>query len=42
LNQGVSGNTNDWGTVPGSTATNTAAITIPATNLNGYYRLVYP
>jgi hypothetical protein len=42
LNQGVSGNTNDWGTVPGSTATNTMAIPIAMTNLNEYYRLVYP
>jgi hypothetical protein len=42
LNQGVSGNTNDWGTVAGSTVTNTMAISIVATNLDAYYRLVYP
>ena len=42
LNNGVSVNTNDWATVAGSTATNTAAITILKTNLNEYYRLVYP
>ncbi len=42
LNKGVSGNIADWGTVAGSTATNTAAIVITKTNLNDYYRLVYP
>ena len=42
LNKGVSGNPSDWGTVAGSTATNTAAIIITKTNLNDYYRLVYP
>ena len=42
LSTGVSGNTNDWGTVAGSTATNTAAITITNSILNEYYRLVYP
>jgi hypothetical protein len=42
LNKGVSSNTNDWGSVPGSmsiTATNIGII--KATN-NAYYRLVYP
>jgi hypothetical protein len=38
----VSGNTNDWGTVPGSTTTNAASISILNTNLNDHYRLVYP
>ncbi|MDB6019387.1 MAG: Autotransporter-associated beta strand repeat protein [Pedosphaera sp.] len=42
LNKGVSSLTNDWGTVSGSTATNSASITILKTNLNEYYRLVYP
>jgi hypothetical protein len=42
LNLGVSGNPNDWGTVPGSAATNTLTIPIVSTNLNSYYRLVYP
>ena len=43
LNKGVSGNINDWGTVPGSqsiTATNIAIIKTGVTNL--YYKLVYP
>ena len=46
LQKGVSGNTNDWGTVPGSsTATNTATVTIDrnwTTTTNEYFRLVYP
>lgn len=42
LNLGVSGNLNDWGTVAGSTATNTAAITITKTNHDEFYRLIYP
>ncbi len=42
LNKGISGNLADWGTVAGSTATNTAAITITKTNTNEFYRLVYP
>jgi hypothetical protein len=42
LNLGVSDNSNDWATVPGSTLTNTASISILTTNLNEYYRLVYP
>ena len=43
LNKGVSGNTNDWGTVAGSqslTATNLAIIKTGVTNQ--YYKLVYP
>ncbi|MDD5141796.1 MAG: autotransporter-associated beta strand repeat-containing protein [Verrucomicrobiales bacterium] len=42
LDKGVSGNTNDWGTVAGSTATNKATITITNSVRNEYYRLVYP
>jgi len=42
LNLGVSVNPNDWTTVPGSTATNAASLSIPITNFNEYYRLVYP
>ncbi len=42
LSKGVSKLTNDWDTVAGSSATNGANITILTTNLNEYYRLVYP
>jgi hypothetical protein len=42
LNKGVSGNTNDWATVAGSTTTNMVDITIVKTNLNEYYRMAYP
>jgi len=43
LNKGVSGNTNDWGTVPGSTSITTTNITIIKSGVtNEYYRLVYP
>jgi hypothetical protein len=42
LNNGLSSNTNDWGTVAGSTLTNNASITISNNILNEYYRLVYP
>ena len=42
LNLGLSTNQNDWATIPGSTATNTLAIPIFTTNLNDYYRLIYP
>ena len=42
LSRGVSGNVNDWGTVTGSQATNSANISIIKTNLDEYYRLVYP
>jgi len=38
----VSSNPNDWATVPGSMMTNTLAIPIVTTNLNEFYRLVYP
>lgn len=42
LNLGLSTNPNDWATVAGSTATNTMSISIVTTNLDEYYRLVYP
>jgi hypothetical protein len=42
LNLGVSANINDWATVPGSTSTNSISFPIVSTNLNNYYRLVYP
>ena len=42
LNFGVSGNLGDWMTVPGSTATNMMGVPIIQSNLNDYYRLVYP
>jgi hypothetical protein len=42
LNKGVSSYTNDWATVPGSQSINSTNITIVNTNLNEYYRLVYP
>jgi len=42
LNLGLSANPNDWWTVPGSTMTNLLAIPIFTTNLDEYYRLVYP
>jgi len=41
LAKGISSNTNDWATVPGSTATFTTNFPIVSTN-NGFYRLVYP
>ena len=41
LQKGVSKNTNDWGSI-GFTTTNAAVIPISKTNLNSYYRLVYP
>ena len=42
LNLGLSTDQNDWVTVTGSTVTNMMAIPIVTTNLNEYYRLVYP
>jgi hypothetical protein len=42
LNKGISGNTVDWGTVASYAASNTAVIPILTTNLNQYFRLVYP
>jgi len=42
LNLGLSTNPNDWGTVPGSTTTNQLSLPISQTNLDEFYRLVYP
>ncbi len=42
LSDGVSGNPNDWGAVPGSAATNTLSLPILRTNVSQYYQLVYP
>jgi hypothetical protein len=43
LSKGVSSNTNDWMTAPGSTVITTTNITIIKTGVtNEYYRLVYP
>jgi hypothetical protein len=42
LNYGISGNTNDWATVAGSTAITATNLPIVTTNMNCYYRLVYP
>ncbi len=39
---GLSANTNDWGTVSGSPATNHVGVTIERTNPAEFYRLVYP
>ena len=42
LNLGVSSNPNDWATVSGSTVINALAMPIVTTNLDKYYRLIYP
>jgi hypothetical protein len=42
LNKGVSANISDWMPMPGSTGITTTNITMTKTNLNEYYRLVYP
>ncbi len=42
LSKGVSINLGDWDTVPGSTAVTTTNLPITKTNLDEYYRLVYP
>jgi len=43
LNKGVSGNTNDWGTVANSTSILSTNIAIIKTGVtNEYYKLVYP
>jgi hypothetical protein len=42
LAKGVSGNTNDWATVVGSTAVTATNFPVVTTNKNSYYRLVYP
>ena len=42
LDRGISSNPNDWATVAGSTTVTTTNLPIVKTNLNEYYRLVYP
>jgi len=42
LGAGVSANTNDWTTVPGSSSINQTNITIDPTKSAEFYRLVYP
>jgi hypothetical protein len=42
LNSGLSTDLHDWATVTGSMMTNLMIIPIGTTNLNEYYRLVYP
>ncbi|MDR3460039.1 MAG: Ig-like domain-containing protein [Verrucomicrobiae bacterium] len=42
LANGVSRNTNDWGTVAGSAGTNQVFIPVIRTNKTGFYRLIYP
>jgi hypothetical protein len=39
---GISQNTNDWGTVAGSTATNRVIVPINFTKKSDFYRLTYP
>jgi hypothetical protein len=42
LSKGVSINLGDWDTVPGSTAVTSTNLPITKTNLDEYYRLIYP
>jgi hypothetical protein len=42
LSRGVSRNDSDWGTVAGSTGVTSTNFPIVKTNLDEYYRLVYP
>jgi autotransporter-associated beta strand protein len=42
LTAGISSNTNDWGTVAGSSGTNQVSISIDGTKPSEFYRLVYP
>ena len=42
LNTGLSANTNDWGTVPGSATTNKVSMPLDATKPTEFYRLIYP
>jgi lysophospholipase L1-like esterase len=42
LNLGLSSNPNDWATVSGSPTTNAVSVSFFATNLDGFFRLVYP
>ena len=39
---GISSNTNDWGTVAGSAATNQVSLPIDSTKPTEFYRLAYP
>ena len=42
LDLGLSSNPNDWTTLPGSPATTSTNFPILTTNLDGFYKLVYP
>jgi autotransporter-associated beta strand protein len=42
LAQGISSNTNDWGTVSGSASTNQVNVNIDPTKPTEFYRMVYP
>ena len=42
LSSGISANTNDWGTVTGSAATNLVTVPIDPAKPGEYYRMVYP
>jgi autotransporter-associated beta strand protein len=42
LAKGISSNTNDWGTVSGSSTTNVITVPVNRTNKSEFYRLVYP
>jgi hypothetical protein len=42
LAAGISLNTNDWATVPGSSGINQTNITIDSTKPAEFYRMVYP
>ncbi len=42
LANGISRNTNDWGTVSGSASTNLVVVPIIRTNKAGFFRLIYP
>ena len=42
LAQGISSNTNDWGTVSGSAGTNQVNVNIDPTKPTEFYRMVYP
>jgi autotransporter-associated beta strand protein len=42
LAQGISANTNDWGTVSGSASTNKVSLTIDPAKPTEFYRMVYP
>jgi autotransporter-associated beta strand protein len=42
LNTGVSGNPVDWGTVPGSSSTNSVTVPLDGSKPSEFYKLVYP